>query len=213
MPIKNIILDLGVVIIDVDYNKTAEAFKKLGLSNFDEIYSKKKQDHFFDDFEKGILDVADFRDEVRTHIAGKLSDRQIDKAWNAMLGRVPHKRVELLESLSQKYDLYLLSNTNKIHVPAFSKILDEDHDLEKFYSLFKSVYLSCELEMRKPDKEIFDLVINENNLNRDECIFIDDTPHHVEGGKRAGIASFHLADGQDLTEFLPSLLNREARKA
>ena len=206
MPIKNIIFDLGVVLIDVDYNRTADAFKALGMADFDNVYSKKKQDRFFDDFEKGMLSVEGLRAEVRKHIDNEVSDQQIDDAWNAMLGRVPAHRVEMLGKLKKDYDLYLLSNTNKIHVPAFSKIVDEDHGLDNFYSHFKNVYLSCEMGMRKPDKEIFDHVVNENDINKEVTIFIDDTPHHVEGGEKAGIRSYHLPDGVDISTFIEQIL-------
>ena len=91
---KNSIFDLGAVIIDIDYNATAAAFKNLGLENFDELYSKKKQDHFFDDFETGHLSNARFRDEVRRHFNKTISDSQIDAAWNSMLINIPVNRMQ-----------------------------------------------------------------------------------------------------------------------
>ncbi|MBL0072028.1 MAG: hypothetical protein IPP34_09545 [Bacteroidetes bacterium] len=106
---KNIIFDLGAVIIDINYNFTAEAFKKIGVTNFDEIYSKKKQDHFFDDFETGHLTNDQFRSEIRKHITHKISDEQIDDAWNAMLINIPVSRMKWLQSLRPQYRIFYLA--------------------------------------------------------------------------------------------------------
>lgn len=208
--INTIILDLGVVIIDVDYQRTATAFKNLGITGFDELYSKKKQERFFDGFEKGDLSVKDFRSEVRKHLAKNVSDQQIDDAWNAMIGHVPQQRFNFLQKLSASYRLFLLSNTNEIHIKKFSAVIEKDYGLKHFYSLFENVYLSSELGMRKPDREIFDLLIQENKLDKSHCLFVDDTLHHVEGARNARIMSLHLGEGEELSEILPKFFHSQS---
>ncbi|MBL0340621.1 MAG: hypothetical protein IPP71_06705 [Bacteroidetes bacterium] len=98
---KNIIFDLGVVILDVDYHRTTEAFKKLNIPYFDELYSKKKQGSFFDDFETGHLSNEEFREEIRKHVPHTVTNDQIDEAWNAMLLSVPETTFELLENIGK----------------------------------------------------------------------------------------------------------------
>ncbi len=192
MPIKNIIFDLGVVILDVDYNRTSEAFKQLGLVDFDQHYSKAKQDNFFDRFETGEMTDEEFRETIRQHISQPVSVDQIDAAWNAMLIAVPQTTIELLEDIGKKKRIFLLSNTNRIHIKAFTGIIDKQYGFQKFENLFEKTYYSCHLGMRKPDAEIFDFVIRQNHLALSETLFIDDSLQHVEGAREYGLTALHL---------------------
>lgn len=184
---ESIIFDLGGVIIDLSYQRTADAFVKLGLKNFDDIYSKAKQSHLFDDFEKGIMSEDGFRTELKKHLPQNTSDAQIDHAWNAMLIDIPVQRVEFIKQVGAKHRIFLLSNTNRIHVKAFSKMADEIFGESNFLSIFEKSYLSCEMGMRKPDAEIFEKVISDNHLDRTKTLFIDDSIQHVEGAMKIGM--------------------------
>jgi putative hydrolase of the HAD superfamily len=190
MTIRNIIFDLGAVLLDIDYNRTADAFKRLGLVSFDAIYSKKKQDHFFDDFEKGLMPESVFRSEIRKHLPATVTDDQIDAAWNAMLIGMPQGRKEWLRNTGTRYRIFLLSNTNTIHIRGFQELVGND-----FNSIFEKTYFSCEMGMRKPDVEIFEKVISDHLLLPSETLFIDDSPQHVEGARQVGLQALHLIDG------------------
>lgn len=212
MQIKNIILDLGGVIIDVSYDATANAFKKLGIENFDELYSKKKQENFFDNYEKGIISDDEFRSEIRKHLVSSITDEQIDEAWNALLFTVPTARMDFLKSLKTTYRLFLLSNTNNIHIKAFTKILEKQYGKKVFENLFEKIYFSCRIKKRKPDAEIFNFVMDENKLEKSETIFIDDSIQHVEGAKKIGLPGYYLDLSKNTLEtFLPGILPREAQ--
>jgi glucose-1-phosphatase len=182
-----IIFDLGGVIIDLDYHRTAAEFVKLGMSDFDEIYSKAKQSSLFDDFEKGIMSVDGFRSELKKHLPPNISDEQIDQAWNAMLIDIPIHRVEFLKRVGAKHRIFLLSNTNRIHVKAFTKMAADIFGENNFLSIFEKCYLSCEMGMRKPDAEIFEKVISDNHLDRTKTLFIDDSKQHFEGALKIGM--------------------------
>lgn len=184
-----IIFDLGGVIIDLSYHRTAAAFVELGLKNFDEIYSKAKQSHLFDDFEKGIMSEDGFRAELKKHLPQTTSDAQIDHAWNAMLIDIPVQRVEFLKRVGEKHRIFLLSNTNRIHVKAFTKMAEDIFGENNFLSIFEKCYLSCEMGMRKPDAEIFEKVISDNNLDRTKTLFIDDSKQHIEGASKIRLLS------------------------
>lgn len=199
--IRNIILDLGGVIIDLDYRRTADAFIRLGMAGFDQVYSKAKQTSLFDDFEKGFLDASAFRYDLRKHLPADVSDEEIDHAWNSMLLGVPVKRIEWLRQLGKHYRLFLLSNTNVIHVAAFKELLYHDLDGFKIEELFEKTYYSCLLGMRKPDREIFEHVIRENGLDPSQTLFVDDSVQHVEGALKTGIRAEWLdLEAGELTE-------------
>ena len=184
---ENIIFDLGGVIINLDYNRTAQAFIDLGLKNFNEIYSKAQQYHLFDDFEKGIMPPENFRAELRKYLPSETTDEQIDKAWNAMLLDIPVHRVEWLRKVGERYRIFLLSNTNTIHVDSFTKMADNVYGQGEFERVFERHYYSCQMGMRKPDAEIFERVLQENNLDKSRTLFIDDSIQHVEGAIRTGL--------------------------
>lgn len=206
MKVKNIILDLGVVLLQVDTVKTIAAFKNLGVTEFDTYYTLKKQQRFFDEFEKGYLSPEKFRQTIRDASGINLTDQQIDHAWNAMLGKMPENRFEFLKQLSEKYKLFLLSNTNMIHWHSFIHYFDDVFGAGNFEKLFEGVYYSFETGMRKPDVEIFDLVLEENFLNPNETIFIDDNEQNILGATATGIRShLHLPE-TNIEDYLVQLL-------
>jgi FMN phosphatase YigB (HAD superfamily) len=190
--IDTLILDLGGVLIDVDYHASARHFAALGFPDFGALYSKAKQTDLFDRFETGALAPQDFRDEVRNLLGAQLNDADIDAGWNAMLGTIPGKRIALVKELKQRYRLLLLSNTNAIHVPAFEAIIARDLGITDFKGLFHGAYYSCELGMRKPNGDIFNHVIAAHNADPARTLFIDDSIQHVEGARAAGLAAEHL---------------------
>lgn len=187
-----IILDLGGVLIDVDYAASARAFAQLGFSGFGELYSKSKQDGLFDRFETGTISPAQFRDRIRQLSQLHLTDAQIDACWNAMLGPVPQGRITLVKRLKERYEVLLLSNTNAIHVPAFEAIVARENGITDFKGLFDGAYFSCELGMRKPDAAIFDHVLSLHGADPKRTLFIDDSIQHVEGARKAGLHAEHL---------------------
>jgi glucose-1-phosphatase len=200
--IQNIIFDLGGVIINLDPSRTRNAFAALGASDFDALYSFKKQNNTFDLFDKGLISDAAFRSEMRKHIFNEVADEQIDRAWNAMLLDVPEEKIQLLKQLKAKYRTFLLSNTNRIHVKCFSAELERVHGSKDFTPWMERCYYSCEIGMRKPDAEIFLFVLNENNLRAEETLFIDDSPQHIAGAKKCGLQTLHYTPGESLQKLL-----------
>lgn len=189
---KNIIFDFGGVIININYQLTTKAFQKLGLENFDELFSKAKQSNLFDLYEKGSISSAEFRKRLNSFLNLKLSDTEIDAAWNAMLLDLPQDRLDLLKKLKQTHRTFLLSNTNEIHIHTIWKTLKTEKGIDGMGDFFENVYLSYEMGMRKPDAEIFEKVLKENNLDPSETLFIDDSPQHIEGAKKLGIQTYWL---------------------
>jgi glucose-1-phosphatase len=187
-----ILLDLGGVLIDVDYHAATRAFHALGFEDFAALYSKAQQDHLFDGFETGSLSPADFRDRIRTLFRPDITDREIDTCWNAMLGTIPAERISLIHRLKERYRVLLLSNTNAIHVPAFEAIVQRENGIKDFKGLFHGAYYSCELGLRKPHAEAFHHVLRTHGADAARTLFIDDSIQHVVGARQAGLHAEHL---------------------
>lgn len=190
--IKNIIFDLGGVIINIDYTLLISAFSKIGLPHFEAYFSQKEQRSLFDDYEKGIISSQAFRDSLKEHCKPGTTNAEIDSAWNAMLLELPKERLDLLLKVKGEYQTFLLSNTNEIHMNFIYKYLAEKYSMKGFGSHFEKVYLSYEVKMRKPDAEIFQLVLDENKLDKNETLFIDDSFQHIESASQMGIQTILL---------------------
>jgi len=203
--IKNIIFDFGGVIFDIDYQKPKEEFIKLGIENFPDLYSKARQSNLFDDFEKGLISSEEFREGLRTFSEKPLTDEQIDHAWNSILINIPERNVAFLQKLKTRYRLFLLSNTNAIHEAAFTEIIKKQYGRYIIDGLFEKIYFSHHVHLRKPDKEIFLLVLNENNLIAEETLFVDDSPQHIEGAKKVGLQTMLVVDQKEMIKELLAL--------
>jgi putative hydrolase of the HAD superfamily len=190
--VKNIIFDLGGVLINLDYPATEKKFKEFGLSNFNELFNQAKQNRLFDLYETGKISSDFFINEIINLSHHRLNRERIIEAWNAMLLDLPVERIEFLESINKRYQIFLLSNTNEIHIQSFKEILNFNIGYNRFLNCFKKVYYSFEIGLRKPDTEIFNFVLNQHNLIASETIFIDDSAQHILGAERCGIKSFLL---------------------
>lgn len=190
--IKHIIFDLGGVIINLDYQLTYKAFEALGVKEFTSLYNQFSLNSLFDDLETGKVAPEVFLDEMQKHTAPGTTHQQIVDAWNAMLLDFPLRRLQILQQLRQHYGLYLLSNTNEIHMQAFNKILEESRGIPSLAAFFDKAYYSHQIGLRKPFKESFELVLDENGLDPAETLFIDDTLPNIEGAKVVGLQTIHL---------------------
>lgn len=203
MAIKNLILDLGGVLYDLDYIKTQDALDHLGLGK---NFSQLNQSSLFDDIEEGKVSPDEFIEKlIASSTKSNVSPKEIVSAWNAMLIGMPREKFELLEALGKQYKLYLYSNTNAIHIKAVWEHYKEVHGVDNLDNYFIKVYLSNELGIRKPKEEGFNHIVRENYLVKEETLFIDDSPQHIEGAISSGIKALWL----DLTkEDLSGLLSR-----
>lgn len=202
---KNIIFDLGGVIINLDTQRTIDEFNKLSRVSFEEIYSQSSQMELFNLLDKGRISDFDFFSQLRKLIGYNGPEIDLLFAWNAMLGDVPEHRLDLLVQMKQNYSTFLLSNTCEPHISAFENDLYLQHGVKNFNDYFDEVYYSCRLGMRKPDKEIFEYVLKKNNLDPEETIFIDDSIQHVKGAGECGIHAFLLPKNMELKELLKEI--------
>ncbi|HIE15543.1 MAG TPA: HAD family phosphatase [Bacteroidales bacterium] len=192
--IKNIILDLGGVVLNIDYNRTIEAFKDLGIPNALQFYSKQQQAGLFDLLEIGKISARTFRNEIRKLTDVKLTDSAIDKAWNAMLLDFPEQRMNTLIQLKQHYKTFLLSNTNAIHFSAYTKILQKKFNCNNLSDFFHKEFYSHLIHKRKPHPETFLFVLNSQKIKPSETLFIDDSIQHIKGAETVGLHTYHLTE-------------------
>jgi haloacid dehalogenase superfamily, subfamily IA, variant 3 with third motif having DD or ED len=185
--VKNIIFDLGGVVLDIDYNKTQMAFVNLGITHFHELFAQQNSSDVFAKLETGKISEESFYDEFRKETKKNLSNEQIETAWNAMLLDFTAERINLLEALGKKYNIFLFSNTNAIHHKFFHKKYFETFSKANFDSLFHKAYYSHIMGLRKPTPESFLYIIEEQKLGISETLFIDDTGINIEAAKKLGL--------------------------
>ena len=189
--IKNIIFDLGGVILNIDMKRTENALRDLGISNLSEHMKQSHLISFFRQYEAGKIDDAAFIRAIQSLSQKALEEEAIVNAWNALLLDFPAERIELLRSLRKKYRLFLLSNTNGLHYRQFQQQIFSQTG-KYLEDLFEKTYYSHTIGLCKPDKAAFQLVIDENNLDPKETIFVDDTEANMTGAKEAGLHIAHI---------------------
>lgn len=203
--IKNIIFDLGGVLLDLDVDLSIKAFQQLGLTDVIKPGGWGYHHEVFLKMEQGLLTDNQFREGIRSLLPKSVCDSDIDKAWCNMLIDFAPEKIHLLQQLSSKYKLFLFSNTNSIHITYF-----QDLFLRKFNfslsSLFVKDYYSNEIKLRKPAIESFQFVLNDAGLNPQETLFIDDSDKNIEGAKIAGLNTIWLEPNMELEDlFLTSV--------
>jgi glucose-1-phosphatase len=185
--LKNIIFDLGGVLLNIDFNKPKRAFEKLGIKNFDSFYTKETANPVFEALETGHISNDGFYAELQKHCNPGTSFLQIQEAWNEILLDFRKESITFLAGLSKKYSLYLLSNTNQIHHAEFSAKFTKEFEGKVFDTLFIKAYYSQIMKKRKPYTETYVYVLNDAGIAAAETLFIDDAPSNIEGAKKAGL--------------------------
>jgi HAD superfamily hydrolase (TIGR01509 family) len=199
VPVKNIIFDLGGVLLNLDIQQTQDAFTGLGIANVQDLFRIGHAASFVKDYEVGTITDDEFVAAALGRAHAGASAEEILTAWNAMLLDFPAERVQFLRNLKNKYRLFLFSNTNALHLQYFHK------DFEDVYgspmdSLFEKAYYSHLINQRKPDVSAYQFVVNDSGLNAAETLFIDDALINVEGAREAGLQAIHLTPGKTILD-------------
>jgi FMN phosphatase YigB (HAD superfamily) len=188
--INTIIFDFGDIFINLDKQATVEGLKKLGLAEWNEDLNQLNMQ-----FEKGEIPQEDFLFGIQKHIPNA-SMVEILEAWNSILLDFPLYRLEFLQKLSKKYRLFLLSNTDSIHIETFEQETGVSF-YSDFYQCFEKVYFSFEIGMRKPDAEIFNYLIQKHELSAKNTLFVDDKKENTDAALSLGFHVWNLQVGQE----------------
>lgn len=189
--IKNIIFDFGDIFINLDKKATINGLAALGVNEITEDILKT-----YHQYEKGEISTNEFINFYKG--AFGISENVLKKVWNAVLLDFPKQRLDFLMEIaaSKKYKLFLLSNTNELHIDYVKNTLGID-----FYNAFKNCfhqfYLSHEIHFRKPDLEIYEFVLKENDLIASQTLFIDDLQENTDAAKQLGIHVWNLQPGEE----------------
>jgi glucose-1-phosphatase len=200
--VRNIIFDLGGVILNLDNRRTEDAFSAMGLKNFREYFGHGYAASFFKEYEIGAISDREFIDSIRTLTGLSVPDETVIGGWNALLLDFPLERIQLLRELRKKYRIFLFSNTNALHLAALRQIYTAAFGNEEtLEGLFEKAYYSHTLGMRKPDIASFEHILKENQLLGSETLFVDDALVNVEGAEEAGLKGLYLRPGIQLLDF------------
>ncbi|MCK5441138.1 MAG: HAD family phosphatase [Maribacter sp.] len=190
--IKNIIFDFGDIFINLDKGVVFREMQKHGNNDLTPDLLALNND-----FEIGHIEPETFVNGLRSSFPTISSQKTID-IWNSMLLDFPDYRLEFIESLANegRYRLFLLSNTNALHIPHVVKIIGRDK-YNRFKSCFEKFYLSHQIHLRKPNADIYQFVLDENELNSTETFFVDDTLENTDAAKKLGITVWNLIVGKE----------------
>lgn len=184
--IKNLIFDFGDVFINLDKQGAME--KALNLFQLNELSEDIHAINAL--YEQGLISTNEFLEFYLENFP-ELDSDTILEAWNCILMEFPNHRLEFLETLAKEgqFKLLLLSNTNELHI---DWIKDNVAFYEDFKSHFDAFYLSHEIQLRKPNRNIYEYVLKENNLQPQETLFIDDTEENIIAAAELGIHTWHI---------------------
>ncbi|NJW51478.1 HAD family hydrolase [Salinimicrobium oceani] len=192
--IKTIIFDFGDVFLNLDKPATARELKKYNISHFSEEMLQKNLE-----YEKGLITSEEFIESYCSSFPD-LTSEAFTGTWNSILVDFPEHRLKFLQKLKQegKFELILLSNTNHIHMDWVKKNIAF---FEEFKACFDAFYLSQEINLRKPDPEIYKFVLGKHSLDPDEVLFIDDTAENTAAASKLGIHTWNIDPvTQDVTD-------------
>jgi len=190
--IKNIIFDLGGVVLDIDETMTFHELQKKGIDG--PAFMQDPRFLVIDGkFERGILSAPSFRKQVK-ELAGleHLSDADFDFLWNSMLLDIPRERIQALEQIKEHYNIFLMSNTNEIHYDLYVRDLQLRFGYKQFDDLFDKSYFSFDIHLMKPDPLFFEYILEHQGLKPEETLFIDDSPENIKVAMQMGIHVFHI---------------------
>ena len=192
--IKNIIFDLGGVIIDIDQNQIVNHLKKNGFTDL-ELLESPEVKRTLSQFERGILSADSFRKTLCSQLNLKISTQKFDEIWNSMILDIPQRRIDLVKKLKSHYHVYLMSNTNEIHYDLFIRDLQLRFGYREFDSLFDKSFFSFDTHLSKPDPDFFTLILDRYRMKPEETLFIYDTPQNILTAQELGIITYHNLTG------------------
>ncbi|MBP9017193.1 MAG: HAD family phosphatase [Paludibacteraceae bacterium] len=199
--ISALIFDFGGVLINLSRQRCIDSFRTLGVRELEKYLDDFNQSGFFLKLEQGKISPEQFRNEVRKLTDQTLTDEQIDRAFCSFLLDIPEEKLKLLLDLRKRFKIYLLSNTNLIHM----NFCRAQHFHFNGYSMddfFDKCYLSYELGLTKPDIRVFNAVIDDIGLAPQQCLFLDDGLKNIEQAQKTGLQTYWVKQEEDLSFLL-----------
>ena len=187
---KNLIFDLGGVLFDINYQEPGKRFQALGMQGLKDLFFNPDANNPFHAYERGHISSEEFAGHLLRFAPHHAQMADIQEAWNSILTELPLHRIQMLRQLKQKHRLFLFSNINDWHLQAYRQQLPVPYT--EFESHFEAVYYSCEIGHRKPDPQGFLHILQQQQLEPEETVFIDDLIENAQGASQVGIQGWHL---------------------
>lgn len=190
--IRNIVFDFGGVLVELDKEICVNSYKRLGMDVIASYVNDYRSEDLFNDFELGKIDLHQFCEEARRQSGVYATDEEITQAWLDLYIGLPQWKLDKVLELKKDFRILLLSNMNPFHWEYACR--EYFKDVNRY---FEKIYLSYELGMTKPDREIFEYMINDSGINPDETLFLDDSKKNCIGAESLGIHAWHIAERED----------------
>jgi putative hydrolase of the HAD superfamily len=201
--IKNIILDLGNVIINIDFELTYKALASLTQRDIFEVKKELDDTNLWNRYEEGLISDELFLKTLYDALELTCTQKELEKAWCGLLLDIPQRRIDLIDELRKKYRVFILSNTSDIHIQVINGMIKNQFGRPDLESLVEKAYYSYQMKMRKPGKEIYQTMLSDAKILASETLFLDDNEDNIEGAKKCGIQTV-LVDPNNscMTEYL-----------
>jgi putative hydrolase of the HAD superfamily len=196
--VKNLLFDLGGVLVDLWLEKCLDAFHKLGFAGIDkELLDPYYSDGMFGDSELGLVSESELCDYVRREAGDEsITDEQINDAYYEFIGEIPDYKLRMLATLKKHYNIYMLSNTSSFTYPRIAREQFTKHGLT-INDYFDGIYLSYELHKAKHDAEVFEHILRDAGIKAEETLFFDDGPGNIEAAAKLGFQTYLVAPQED----------------
>lgn len=206
--IKNIVFDLGGVLIDLSHDQAVRRFEEIGVVDAAQLLDPYEQKGIFLEVENGTITADEYCQKLREHTGKDLSYEEIKHAWLGFIVDVPQYKLDHLLKLREHYNVYLLSNTNPIIQEGWARTDQFSAAGRPIGDYFDKMYTSYEVGVTKPDRKIFDYMIADSGLIPSETLFVDDAKSNVEVGRNLGFQAYQPANGEDWREAVDKILNQ-----
>jgi len=203
MTVRNLLFDLGGVIMNIDRLECIRAFKEIGMPHPEELLGDYGQKGPFLALERGEITPDEFRTQLRQYLECDVTDESIDEAFCRFLTGIPVERLHAIEELRRRgFMTYLLSNTNAIMwkryiLPEFKK---DGHDINHY---FDGIITSFEVKAYKPEREIFHAAIDQLGIKADETLFFDDSQANLDGALPLGFKTALVTEDNGFMNQIP----------
>jgi len=207
--IKNILFDLGGVLLNIDFERTFAEFDRLrsvtdadwsDIPTTKQLFDLPDVRKILQNFETGHSTPEQFRAQLMERVGINIPYQDFDRAWNALLLDYPADRTEVVPGLSQKYRTFLLSNTNKIHCDYYNELLNREFGIPSLGHLMEKAFYAFEMQLRKPDPLIYYKALKDAQLEPEETLFIDDCEENLESAKRLGIQTVLVSGNYSIVD-------------
>ena len=204
--VQAIIFDLGGVLLDIDVDRTWAALAKLGFSLSDDAERAMAPGSLIDQYERGLLSTSVFLQRLQQRLNPGVTLDALEQAVCALLLGISSECIAMLNTLSSSYRLFLLSNTNALHVQAVNQQLQAQHGIAGLHDLFESPYYSYEMGARKPELSTFQQVIDEQQLTPEHTLFVDDLAANTQAAAQCGLQVWHKPQSECIVDTMMAKL-------